>query len=177
MAILQYVDDGSFGSFMLCRSCLFLFACRLWGEDMAVSLEEEGVRDQRYRMRFLDSMEEFDETTGEFSLTPWDKNDAPLVIGGEKVPITRYGGPAYTGHGLRYARSLILGRLARIHQLTDDAGEVVESSLGRILVELVEAGFCVSTLRRALSSIRDEWAQPAIHALQRTLRDVQHKDD
>ena len=144
---------------------------------MGVSLEEEGVRDQRYRMRFLDSIEEFDESTGEFSLNPWDKNEAPLVVGGEKIPITRYGGPAYTGHGLRYARGLIMGRLARIHQLTDDAGEVVESGLGRIMVELVEAGFCISTLRRALRSIRDEWAQPAIQALQRTLQHVQHKNE
>ena len=173
VAILQYVDDGSFGSFMLCRSCLFLFACRLWGEDMAVSLEEEGARENNYRMRFLDSVEEFDETTGQFSLTPWDKNEAPLIVGSDKVPITRYQGPAYTGHGLRYARSLILGRLARIHQLTDDRGEVVESGLGRVLVELVEAGFGVATLRRALSSIREEWAQPAIQALQGTLREAQ----
>ena len=127
-------------------------------------------------MRFLGSVEEFDEATGEFSLTPWDKNEAPLMLGGEKVPITRYGGPAYTGHGLRYARSLILGRLARIHQLTDDTCEVVESGLGRILVELVEAGFRIATLRRALSAVRDEWAQPAVRALQSTLQEAQDEE-
>ena len=143
---------------------------------MAVSLEEGGARENKYRMRFLDSVEEFDETTGEFLLTPWDKNEAPLMLGGEKVPITQYSGPAYTGHGLRYARSLIFGRLARIHQLANDNGDVVESGLGRILVELVEAGFRTSMLRRALSPIRDEWAQPAIRALQGTLQEAQKKD-
>jgi hypothetical protein len=172
VACILYVDDGSFGSFVWCRHCLYTLAVKLWGSDMAVSEEEHGDPEARYRMRFLDSFEEYEESSGLFYLLPVGKNMEPLRVGRHVIPITRFSGPAFVESSHRYLRSLILGRLARLHQLLGEDHSPVVPNVGTMLVELLQAGYSARQLRTAMGSLRQAWAQPAVSALRKVLADA-----
>jgi len=176
VAMITYVDDGSFGSFIFCRVCLGKLAVKLWGSDMSVTEEEYGEEDKAYRMRFLDSMEEYSEAEDRFSLQPVDRNEAPVVVGTESLFVARFAGPQFVGCSHRYLRGLFLGKLSRIHQIVDDELDSVVPSVGRMLVELLEAGHSVLQLRRALSSLRQAWARPAVTVLLKMLGDADSGD-
>jgi hypothetical protein len=124
-------------------------------------------------MRFLDAMEEYDPVTGLFSLSPVDRNMSPLRVGAQEIPVTRFAGPEFVASSHRYVRGLLLGRLARLHQLTGEDQEVVPENLGLMVKELLAAGYSVRQLRTALASLRQAWAQPAVVVLRRVLRDLE----
>ena len=76
---------------------------------MQVTQEEAGARAERYKMRFLDAVEEYDEHTGHFSLQPHDKNESPIMVGTQSVRTVRYVGPAHVGRQPQQVRSALLG--------------------------------------------------------------------
>jgi hypothetical protein len=178
VCILTYVDDGNFSSFVWCRHCLYVLAQRCWGADMGISEEEWGMPEANYSMRFLDVVETYDITSHTFSLRPFDRAETPLVVGSQSIPLVRYAGPAFVQDPIRYLRSLMLGRLARIHQVLGLAAEEENEphsrqNLGRMVTELVAAGYTPRQLRTALASLRQAWVMPAVRALRDVLRDFE----
>jgi len=170
IAIVTYVDDASLASFAFCRHCLYKFAVRMWGSDMQVTEEEWGEPSEAYEMRFLDSVETYDVNSHTWTLKPHDRNQSPLTVGTQQIPLARFAGPQFSGDPVRYARGLLLGRFARIHQLVEvDDEQPVVLDLGRILKELLTLGYSSRTLRVALSTMRQAWAMPAVQILTKML--------
>ena len=124
-------------------------------------------------MRFPDSIEQYSEAEHFFYLRPYDKNESPLLVGTEAVPVTRFAEPVFVGNQHAYLRGLLLGRLARIHQLTDGVDESTVDNLGRMLRELLEAGYAPRRLRTALGALQQAWAKPAIDVLTSVLREIE----
>ena len=138
----------------------------MWGSDMQVTEEDWGEPSGAYEMRFLDSVETYDVNTHILTLKPHDRNQSPLLVGTQQIPLARFAGPQFSGNPVRYARGLLLGRLARVHQLVEvDDEQPVVLDLGRILKELLALGYSSRVLKEALGTMRQAWAEPAVKTL------------
>ena len=132
---------------------------------MGVTLEEFGLPEHDYKMRFLDSVETYCSEAREFKLRSYDKNEEPLKVGDEEVCTVRFAGPHHARHPVRYVRGLLLGRLSRIHQLAGNNDMAVVEDIGRMLKETLAIGYSCRQLRNALFGLRQVWAQPAVRSL------------
>ena len=93
-----------------------------------------------------------------------------MQVNEECVPVVRYAGPHHQVRPIRYARSVILGRLSRTHQLAGEDENKIIGDVGRIVTELLELGYTSRLLRSALHGLRQAWTQPAVSVFLEMLR-------
>lgn len=148
----RYVDDGNPASFVWCGDCIEGCMVAMWGKDLDISIEARPKLDEP--LEFLDTVEMFSE--GSFHLAHHDGHGTRVAM---NMPMTvaRYLPFPCTPYPVRYVRSLLLGKLARVRQVEGDEDDSPFIRAGwSLLVELNAEGkgFKWDMLAKALIGAR-----------------------
>ena len=154
-SMTRLVDAGAGASHVWCPECCTELVALLW-PGLEFTLEEEGED-----IRVLDMSVRWE--NDEWNITPADKGDRPLGPD-PSIRVARYTPRPLVPDPIEYIKSLMYGRLSRIHQIMEEDTPHSVQGILRLFHELTNKvnRFSWHDCEMALKGARVAWARASM---------------